>query len=80
MLEAWQLVAEPFGSIEAEWRFKSAACPVLTAVEPPKNVTRSLRCSALDCERIFRQWPPALLLILALLVVLAAVFAASLGT
>jgi len=31
MLEAWQLVAEPFGSIEAEWRFKSAACPVLTA-------------------------------------------------
>src|ERR1700730_17677504 len=40
MLEAWQLVAEPFGSIEADWRFKSAACPVLTAVEPPKNVTR----------------------------------------
>jgi hypothetical protein len=24
-------VAEPFGSIEAEWRFKSAAWPVLTA-------------------------------------------------
>jgi hypothetical protein len=40
MLEAWQLVAEPFGSIEAEWRFKSAAWPVLTASSRIRSAKR----------------------------------------
>ena len=37
-------------------------------------------CPALNSARIFQQWSPTLLLILALLVVLVAVVVASLGT